>query len=40
MQKGALSARAAICLGAQVEGAKPCALEWRAGRPGMDPDPD
>lgn len=40
MQEGKLSTRAAMCLGAQVEGAKPSALEWRAGEPGVDTDAD
>lgn len=40
VQEGELATRAAVCLGAQVEGAKPCALDWRAGEPGVDPDPD
>lgn len=40
VQEGKLNTRTAICLGAQVEGAEPCALEWHPGRPGMDTDPD
>lgn len=40
VQEGKLSIRAALYLGAQVEGATPCTLEWCAGGPGMDTDPD
>lgn len=40
VQKGKLGIIAALYLGSQVEGAKPCTLEWCAGRPGMDTDPD
>lgn len=40
VQEGKLNTRAALFLGTQVEGAKPWTLEWRAGRPGMDTDPD
>lgn len=40
MQEGKLSTGAAVCLGTQVEGTKPGALDWRAGEPGMDTDSD